>query len=285
MCAKRTTDTNASSEETVQCRQRALSLCNTYGIELTQLESLEFDNVWTTTRVGSVWDAVRAASNKMLENGTAFVNTLQGFEIEIRGGSLTSPYGTGRPCASTSSGTKMSLYNCNFDDPWTRNNFIHEFGHILVHRAGGILQNWESIQQHFDASVQTDILFSNPFLGFFRRENAFTITMEDFAKLSEGDQREYRQTRLTEDVADMFLSWADGGFSGDEVGRRRREFVEGITSSFVDGTRIENIGMAGWAIRAGQASRRSCSAEAQVSLYNAWLVSLVGDECLNMPIV
>jgi hypothetical protein len=286
MCAKRTTDTDASNEETTRCRQRVLSLCNTYGIELTHLDSYEFDNVWTTTRVGSVWDAVLAVSRKLLDNGTAFVHTLRGFEIEIRGGNVFALDGQTRACAETPSGTKMSLYNCNPDDPWTRNNFIHEFGHILIHRAGGILGNWERIQQQFDASVQTDILFDNPFRGFALRENTFTITSSDFANLSEGDQSEYRQTRITEDVADMFLNWVVGGFpADDEVGPRRTEFAEGKPSKFDDGTQIKNIGMAGWAVQAGKFAGRPCSAAAQASLYAMWLVSLVGDQCLNMPAI
>jgi len=280
MCAKRTTDTDASDEETTQCRQRALSLCDTYGIELTQYEGLEFDNVWTTRRVGNVWDAVQVVSSKLIANGTFFVQTLKGFEIEIRGGELPSG-----GCAATPSGTKISLYNCNPDDPWTRNNFIHECGHILIHRSGGILENWRSIQQQFDEAVQNDILFDMPRIGFNLRENVLTISIEDYQAKTETEQDLYRTTRLTEDVADMFLNWVAGGFPNDEVGNRRREFVQGITSIFEDGTRIENIGMAGWAIRAGQDSRRPCSASAQARLHTMWLVSLVGDKCLNMPIV
>jgi hypothetical protein len=82
----------------------------------------------------------------------------------------------------------------------------------------------------------------------------------------------------------MFLNWVVGGFSGDEVGRRRREFVEGLVSEFNDGTQIENIGMKGWAVRAGNANSRPCSAAAQARLQTAWLVSLIGDKCLDMMI-
>jgi len=283
LCSKSNADTDASKEETGICLQRALSLCETYGIELTESEGLEFDNVWTTSRVNNLWQAVQSVSRKLINNGTFFVDTLAGFEIEIRGGSLSSG-----GCAATPSGTKMSFYNCNPDDPWSVNNFIHEFGHILIHRAGDILGNWESIEQKFSAEIQ-QLILTDAFVGFQpgSRQNTFRSTLKAYEALTPDDQVKYKTTILTEDVADMFLNWVVGSFANDEtnVGIRRSEFVEGLPSKFDDGTQIENIGMKGWAAQAGKASRRSCSAQTQASLQREWLVSLTGDKCIGTVLI
>jgi hypothetical protein len=227
------------------------TLNNVFSLTLTQEEALEFDDVWTTTRVQSVYDAVLAISQAYVQRGLSFGDVFGGTSMTMR--SAAQSY-----CGLTPGTDNISWYQCSgFNDPYSRDNVIHELGHILQNRAGSIngftmSGTWDAIERR---SEYQDAITRNPGFGFATpglRQNARA------GELNPDD-------RLAEEVSDMFLFWVTGyAFSsGDDdngqIGNLRSTFVNGGTIDFdaAVGGPIENPGIIGWSSRISGANTAS----------------------------
>jgi RHS repeat-associated protein len=213
-----------SESETLLCRANVSVLQSNFGITLTQEEALDFDDVWTTTRVENVFTAVRSISDSFRPNYRAVAD---GTSLIIREAQQTN-------CGQTPGRESISLYRCgeNFDNPYTVNNIIHEFGHIFINRVGrSIIENWDMIEVFSGKRnvIQAD---SDAGFGAVRRENP--------------------STEIAEQIPDMYMYWVtDASFSSDEIGELRRSFSDGVDLD-LNGTEVVNPGFAGYA---GQINR------------------------------
>jgi hypothetical protein len=208
-----------NESETLLCRSNVSVLRQNFGITLTQEDGLNFDEEWTTTRVENVIAAVRQISNSFRPNYRAVAD---GTRIIIRDADRTN-------CGQTPGSDSISLYRCgsNFDDPYTVNNIIHEFGHIFINRVGrSINDNWDRIEilSGKRGVIQAD---SDAGFGSVRRENP--------------------STDISEQIPDMYMYWVTGAsFASDEVGELRSAFSEGNDLEF-EGGDVSNPGFARYA--------------------------------------
>lgn len=242
-CTKRTLNEAETDFNVIQrCQTQVANLNNLFEVGLTQVDGLEFNDVWTTTRVQNVYSAVLAVAYRYSTIGFSFANIFGGMTMTIQTEAQ-------RYCGLTPGSENISWYQCSDgnNDPYSRDNVIHELGHILQNRAGNINgfsmpATWDAIERR---SQYQDEIIQNPGLGFSNpvlRQNGRALV------LNEND-------RWAEEVSDMFLFWVAGyGFSSGgglngEIGDLRRAFINGETLEYAqrDGGNIENPGMVGWA--------------------------------------
>jgi hypothetical protein len=238
----------SSMAETQVCQTQVSTLNSAFGITLTQLEVFKFDDVWTTTRVQNVYDAVLAISKVYTQSNLNFRSVFGGTSMTMRDG--IESY-----CGNTPGRDNISWYQCNgFNDPYSRDNVIHELGHILQNRAGNIngfsmSGTWDTIERRAGYQNKEGVTIEKkPELGFANPD----LRQNKRAKMLKPEDR------LAEEVSDMFLFWIAGyRFSSEEgdeqiVGALRSAFVNGTTIDFdtANGGPVENPGILGWSRQA-----------------------------------
>lgn len=276
-CANRTLGEPASRDETTRCRRLVGALRGvTYRVTLTQDEGLEFDDVWTTTRVDQVWEAVRAIDSAYKSQNLDFLSVLGDMSMTMKGASQSY-------CGLTPGSTNISWYQCaGFNNPYSADNIIHELGHILQNRAGSIngfsmAATWDAIERRSQFQDEIEV---NPGLGFATpqlRQNGRALALNP-------------QDRWAEEVSDMFLFWTRGyGFSTRDddngmVGDLRRAFVNGETIAFdeANGGPVENPGIVGWSMQAS-GTRGSEATNPGTTLIDFLLPIDPGEHCIDLP--
>ncbi len=239
----RAIDTPANLIEIVKYYIQRGILWKNFGVFLENNRILN-RNGWTTTRVNNVFEAVIKINDKYQQFNLQFRDIFA--DVILRIDPTHKNY-----CGSTAGPNSITWYQCTgFNDPYSVDNIIHEFGHILQNRAGRI--NGFSMSGYWDMierrSVLQDSIISNPLLGFSTPENRQNSRAQ---ALNPSD-------RLAEEVADMFLYWirdypfADGEDLNGQVGNLRQTFVNGGLLDFpqANGGPLENPGIITWSLQA-----------------------------------
>jgi RHS repeat-associated protein len=260
----------------ISCVRQVIDLHRTYEITLTDDVNLER---WTSARVNNMYQAVLAIAAKYRSEGLEFKSIFMGTTQTIIDSEPT-PY-----CAITPGRDNISWYNCQgYNNPYSQDNIIHEFGHILQNRAGNVNNHsmsatWDALER--GSTLQEEII-ANPGLGFatpLLRQNARSLQ-----GLNPGD-------RTAEEVSDMFLFWVRGyGFSTGTsedglVGVLRQAFVDGVTVEFDAPPRnignVDNPGIVGWSEAAISRTSGAIPYETQfISNLVMPLQFLLGMDCL-----
>lgn len=288
LCTLRTLETEASDEETRQCRSDIIILQSAYGINLA-VKSGSFEDNWTTTRVSNVKQAMSTIATRVGGAGQVrrvFGNTTLSAGADVSG-----------ECATTENSTNIDWGSCSIDDPYSVFNIIHELGHVLQFRNdsypsvltdGTIAQTGEYNRPR--ETWERMLILSQPqptqgFNYYTDRDSIFFDVQAGFA--TTGRQNIGQGGRNNdEEVADMFLFWIVPRLSFDltsDAGRLRQRFVDGYSDENFEesGIPLRSLGMAVWVERAGNAS-----VEASASI-SPTLVSIIAQipssECLDLP--